>query len=156
VTGAVGAGASRTTAVGGGLVGPAPAAWALARGLHPTPAVAGTPFAAALRTIARLATASRGRYAGHVGWVDGRGDGEWALALRGALVVMLLYLFAKRITGSTVFSTIAALLLTFDGMHFVQSRTATPEGFVIFFATLAVYAFYRFWISSQVGDRRHV
>ncbi len=74
----------------------------------------------------------------------------------GALVVMLLYVFAKRITGSTIFSTIAALLLTFDGMHFVQSRIATPEGFVIFFATLAVYAFYRFWISSQVGDRRHV
>jgi dolichyl-phosphate-mannose--protein O-mannosyl transferase/Gpi18-like mannosyltransferase len=74
----------------------------------------------------------------------------------GALVVMLLYVFAKRITGSTIFATIAALLLTFDGMHFVQSRIATPEGFVVFFATLAVYAFYRFWISSQVGERAHV
>ncbi|MGA7354829.1 MAG: phospholipid carrier-dependent glycosyltransferase, partial [Candidatus Cybelea sp.] len=74
----------------------------------------------------------------------------------GALVVMLLYVFAKRITGSTLFATVAALLLSFDGMHFVQSRIGTPEGFVIFFATLAVYAFYRFWISSQVGDRAHV
>ncbi len=74
----------------------------------------------------------------------------------GALVVMLLYVFAKRVTGSTLFATIAALLLTFDGMHFVQSRIATPEGFVVFFATLAVYAFYRFWISSQVGERAHV
>ncbi len=74
----------------------------------------------------------------------------------GALVVMLLYFFAKRVTGSTLFATIAALLLTFDGMHFVQSRIATPEGFVVFFATLAVYAFYRFWISSQVGERAHV
>ena len=74
----------------------------------------------------------------------------------GALVVMLLYCFAKRVTGSTLFATTTALLLTFDGMHFVQSRTATPEGFVIFFATLAVYAFYRFWISSQVGERGHV
>ncbi len=74
----------------------------------------------------------------------------------GALVVMLLYAFAKRVTGSTIFSTIAALLLTFDGMHFVQSRIGTPEGFVVFFATLASYAFYRFWISSQVGDRDHV
>ena len=74
----------------------------------------------------------------------------------GALVVMLLFAFAKRITGSTLFATIAALLLTFDGMHFVQSRIATPEGFVVFFATLAVYAFYRFWISSQVGERAHV
>ncbi len=74
----------------------------------------------------------------------------------GALVVMLLYVFAKRVTGSTIFALIAALLLTFDGMHFVQSRIATPEGFVVFFATLAVYAFYRFWISSQVGLRAHV
>ncbi len=74
----------------------------------------------------------------------------------GALVVMLLYVFAKRITGSTLFATITALLLTFDGMHFVQSRIATPEGFVVFFATLAVYAFYRFWINSQVGERAHV
>ena len=74
----------------------------------------------------------------------------------GALVVMLLYVFAKRITGSTLFATITALLLTFDGMHFVQSRIGTPEGFVVFFATLAVYAFYRFWISSQVGERAHV
>ena len=74
----------------------------------------------------------------------------------GGLVVMLLYAFAKRLTGSTLFATIAALLLTFDGMHFVQSRIATPEGFVVFFATLATYAFYRFWISSQVGDRAHV
>lgn len=74
----------------------------------------------------------------------------------GALVVMLLYVFAKRVTGSTIFATITALLLTFDGMHFVQSRIATPEGFVVFFATLAVYAFYRFWINSQVGERAHV
>jgi dolichyl-phosphate-mannose--protein O-mannosyl transferase len=74
----------------------------------------------------------------------------------GALVVMLLYIFAKRVTGSTVFAGIAALLLTCDGMHFVQSRIATPEGFVIFFATLATYAFYRFWLASQVSERRHV
>lgn len=59
-------------------------ALALARILHPTPAVAGTPLRAALRMIARLEPRTRGRYAGPVGWVDSRGDGEWALALRGA------------------------------------------------------------------------
>jgi hypothetical protein len=64
--------------------------------------------------------------------------------------------FAKVITGSTLLATIAALLLTFDGMHFVQSRIATPEGFVVFFATLATYAFYRFWISSQVAERAQI
>ncbi|HEY5425082.1 MAG TPA: phospholipid carrier-dependent glycosyltransferase, partial [Candidatus Tumulicola sp.] len=93
---------------------------------------------------------------GHM--TDGDNSYGWRFldVVFGALVVMLLYAFAKRITGSTLFASIAALLLTADGMHFVQSRIATPEGFVIFFATLATYAFYRFWIASQVGDRPHV
>jgi len=74
----------------------------------------------------------------------------------GALVVMLLYVFAKRVTRSTLFATVCAAFLTLDGMHFVQSRIATPEGFVVFFAIAAVYAFYRFWIASQSEERRHV
>lgn len=52
--------------------------------LHPTAAVAGTPTAAALAAIRRIEPSDRGRYAGPVGWVDARGDGEWAIALRGA------------------------------------------------------------------------
>ena len=76
--------------------------------------------------------------------------------LFGALVLMLLYVFAKRVTNSTIFATIAAGLLLLDGMHFVQSRIATPEGFVVFFALAAVYAFYRFLIASQVEERKHV
>jgi len=59
-------------------------ALSLARALHPTPAVAGTPRAPALAAIARLEPAERGRYAGPCGWVDARGDGEWVVALRGA------------------------------------------------------------------------
>ena len=54
----------------------------LAGDLHPTPAVAGTPSAAALRRIERLETTDRGRYAGPVGWIDAHGDGEFCLALR--------------------------------------------------------------------------
>jgi menaquinone-specific isochorismate synthase len=54
--------------------------------LHPTAAVAGTPRAAALDLIAEIEPADRGRYAGPVGWVDAAGDGEWAIALRGAQV----------------------------------------------------------------------
>ncbi|HTU71004.1 MAG TPA: phospholipid carrier-dependent glycosyltransferase [Candidatus Baltobacteraceae bacterium] len=76
--------------------------------------------------------------------------------LFGAFVVMLLYAFAKRVTGSTVFSAIAAFLLICDGMHFVQSRIGTPEGFVVVFSLGAVYAFYRFWIASQVEARAHL
>lgn len=74
--------------------------------------------------------------------------------LFGAFVIVLLYVFAKRITGSVVFATIATGFFLFDGMHFVQSRIATPEGFVVFFSLAAVYAFYRFWISAQVNVRK--
>jgi dolichyl-phosphate-mannose--protein O-mannosyl transferase len=93
---------------------------------------------------------------GHM--ADGDNSYGWRFldVVFGAFVVMLLYAFAKRVTGSTLFAAFTALLLTCDGMHFVQSRIATPEGFVVFFATLVTYAFYRFWISSQVGDRAHV
>ncbi|MDQ6910260.1 MAG: isochorismate synthase, partial [Actinomycetota bacterium] len=70
------------TTVGGRLRRPAPSALAIAGLLHPTPAVAGAPRAAALATIAELEPFDRGQYGGPVGWVDSRGDGEWAVALR--------------------------------------------------------------------------
>jgi menaquinone-specific isochorismate synthase len=79
-----GAVAHLATPIRGRLVTPAPSALELARVLHPTPAVGGTPRAAALEAIAGLEGFDRGRYAGPVGWVDARGDGEWAIALRGA------------------------------------------------------------------------
>ncbi|KDA07029.1 isochorismate synthase [Microbacterium sp. CH12i] len=50
--------------------------------LHPTAAVAGTPTSAAIAAIRELEPFDRGRYAGPVGWVDGNGNGEWAIALR--------------------------------------------------------------------------
>lgn len=62
----------------------APSALDLARRLHPTPAVGGTPTDAALDAIRRLEPFDRGPYAGPVGWVDARGDGAFAVALRGA------------------------------------------------------------------------
>jgi menaquinone-specific isochorismate synthase len=58
----------------------------LVAALHPTAAVAGTPTPDALRLIDQLEPFDRGRYAGPVGWVGADGDGEWAIALRGAQV----------------------------------------------------------------------
>jgi isochorismate synthase len=50
--------------------------------VHPTAAVCGTPTDAAAALIGELEGMDRGRYAGPVGWVDARGDGEFGLALR--------------------------------------------------------------------------
>jgi isochorismate synthase len=58
----------------------------IARALHPTPAVAGTPRGAALHMIERLEPTERGNYAGPVGWVGAHGDGEFAVALRCAQI----------------------------------------------------------------------
>jgi dolichyl-phosphate-mannose--protein O-mannosyl transferase/Gpi18-like mannosyltransferase len=68
----------------------------------------------------------------------------------GALTVGVLYLFAKRLLGSTVFASIAAGMLLFDGFHFAQSRIATPEITVAFFSLTTLYAFYRFWLAARV------
>jgi menaquinone-specific isochorismate synthase len=54
----------------------------LAGAVHPTAAVGGTPTEPALALINELERMNRGRYAGPVGWVDSRGDGELGLALR--------------------------------------------------------------------------
>ena len=58
----------------------------LTAALHPTAAVAGTPRAKAVRLIGELEPTNRGRYAGPVGWIGADGDGEWAIALRGAQI----------------------------------------------------------------------
>jgi isochorismate synthase EntC len=53
--------------------------------LHPTPAVCGAPRAEACRRLA-LEEPDRGWYGGAIGWVDARGDGELAVALRATLL----------------------------------------------------------------------
>lgn len=54
----------------------------VAAALHPSAAVSGTPRERADGIIAELETHDRGGYAAPVGWMDARGDGQWAIALR--------------------------------------------------------------------------
>ena len=54
--------------------------------LHPTPAVGGFPREAALEIIRAGERLDRGWYAGPVGWVGPDGVGEFAVALRSALI----------------------------------------------------------------------
>jgi len=74
------------TTVSGELRQPAASVLELAALLHPTPAINGTPSDAARRLISELEGIERGWYAGAVGWMDGRGDGELAVAIRCGLL----------------------------------------------------------------------
>ena len=54
--------------------------------LHPTSAVAGTPTSEAMKVINEMEKHDRGWYSGPIGWLDEKGDGEFYVALRSALV----------------------------------------------------------------------
>jgi menaquinone-specific isochorismate synthase len=66
--------------------GHVPTCLALINALHPTAAVCGTPTHVAGALIRKLEHLDRGPYAGPVGWLDAAGNGEWGIALRGAVI----------------------------------------------------------------------
>ncbi len=71
--------------------------------LHPTPALGGTPRPAALDFIARHEPFPRGWYAAPVGWLNADGEGEFAVAIRSALIcgrTAILYAGAGIVAGS--------------------------------------------------------
>jgi isochorismate synthase EntC len=59
---------------------------ALVAALHPTPATGGLPRETARSLLPTYEDSDRGWYAGPVGWVDGRGGGEFVVAIRSALL----------------------------------------------------------------------
>lgn len=54
--------------------------------LHPTPAVAGLPRAAACQQICQQEAFERSLYAAPIGWIDADGNGEFAVGIRSALL----------------------------------------------------------------------
>lgn len=66
----------------GMLSHPAPTVIELVRALQPTPAVGGYPREEAIDLITSAEGFARGLYGGAVGWVDGKGNGRWAVSLR--------------------------------------------------------------------------
>ena len=64
----------------------------------------------------------------------------WRIAplVAGTITIPLLYLLARRLTGSTVAATVTAGLLAVDFLHFLQSRLAMLDVFVTLFGVAAV------------------
>ena len=62
-----------------------------------------------------------------------------ASAVVGALMVLLMCRFARRVTGSTVLGLVAGLLLSVDGLQLVLSRLALLDIFLAFFTLCGVH-----------------
>jgi menaquinone-specific isochorismate synthase len=87
--------------------------------LHPTPAVGGSPRAAALARIRALEGFPRGLYAGALGWLNARGGGEFFVGLRSALVngtTARVYAGAGIVAGSVPEKEFAETELKFKAM----------------------------------------
>jgi dolichyl-phosphate-mannose--protein O-mannosyl transferase len=63
---------------------------------------------------------------------------RFSAAVAGTVSVLVLIRLARRMTGSTLLGCLAGLLMTFDGLHFVQSRTSMLDIFLMLFVLAAV------------------
>lgn len=65
------------------------------KSIHPTPAVCGLPWDAAMEYIRKAENHDRGLFTGTIGWVDTSGNAEFAVGIRSALIKeSRLYVFA--------------------------------------------------------------
>ncbi|MCY9692739.1 glycosyltransferase family 39 protein [Paenibacillus alginolyticus] len=73
--------------------------------------------------------------------------------LFGVGMIPIMYVFAKRMFGRSEYAFIAAFLLTFDFMHFAQTRIATIDVYGVFFIMLMFYFMYRYTTLSFYREK---
>jgi isochorismate synthase len=108
-----------STCVRGTLRDPDDCALSLALALHPTPAVCGFPTQCAYSAIHTIEPFTRRYFTGIVGWVDDRGDGEWAVTIRCGEAegsCLRLYAGAGVVAGSTAEKELAETSAKFRTM----------------------------------------
>lgn len=92
----------------------------------------------------RGVTVAPGKTCETQGTLPGFGTWGWRLAslVFGTALVPLIYVIALRMWPDRFFATAAALLMTFDGMSFVQSRIAMIDAVALAFLLLAYWVFH--------------
>ncbi|NJI60129.1 phospholipid carrier-dependent glycosyltransferase [Microbacterium oxydans] len=73
-----------------------------------------------------------------IGGPENSGGWRLATALFGTASVLLVYLIARRLSGSVVVASVAGTLLAIDGLSIVMSRIALLDGILTFFILLGV------------------
>lgn len=72
--------------------------------------------------------------------------------LSGILLVMLVYVFTKKLSLSRSAAVIASILLSVDFMHFMITRMASLESTLAFFAILSIFFVYGYAEARKSGE----
>ena len=73
--------------------------------------------------------------------------------LFGVFMLPFIYIFIKKMFGSTPIATCGLLIFAFDFMHFVQTRIATIDTYGVFF-TILMYLFMYLFVASDMDNPR--
>lgn len=76
--------------------------------------------------------------------------------IAGILMIPTIYILAKMMFKETKFGVLAALIMAADGMHFVQSRLGTADGFLVLFIMLEYLFMYKYIISADKPLRKRL
>lgn len=76
------------------------------------------------------------------------GNNPWAWrfvsALLGTLLIPITYVFAKKLFKNINIGIFASILISFEGLFFVQSRIGIMESIVVFFLVFSLFCFWQF------------
>lgn len=64
--------------------------------------------------------------------------------IAGLVMLIVIYIFGKRLFKETKYAALAMLLFAVDGMHFVQTRIGTVDSFLVLFIMLAYLFMYQY------------
>ncbi|MEN8906446.1 MAG: phospholipid carrier-dependent glycosyltransferase [Clostridiales bacterium] len=75
----------------------------------------------------------------------------WRIAgtLIGVAMVPVMYMFGKKMFGKRIYGFAAMIMMTFDFMHFAQTRIATIDSYVTLFVILMYYYIYDYFMEKS-------
>lgn len=76
--------------------------------------------------------------------------------ITGILMLPMIYLFAKKLTGNTPCAALTCWIFAFDFMHFAQTRIATIDVYIVFFIICMYYFLYRALSTDYYGPLKNL
>lgn len=76
--------------------------------------------------------------------------------LAGICMIPAIYVLAKMLFKDTKWGVLAAIIMAADGMHFVQSRLGTADGFLVLFIILEYLFMYRYILQADEAYKKRI